>query len=35
MFTPRVRIEQLEEAGFDMLFDEDRATAKGNPVPWW
>jgi sterol 24-C-methyltransferase len=35
MFTPKVRIEQLEEAGFDVLFDEDRATAKGNPVPWW
>ncbi|KXT08589.1 hypothetical protein AC579_7059 [Pseudocercospora musae] len=25
----------MREAGFEILFEEDRALAKANPVPWW
>jgi len=35
MMTPKARIAALEASGFEMICDEDRATAKANPVPWW
>ncbi|RAR00086.1 S-adenosyl-L-methionine-dependent methyltransferase [Stemphylium lycopersici] len=35
MMTPKARVAALEESGFEMIGDEDRATAKANPVPWW
>jgi sterol 24-C-methyltransferase len=35
MITPKARVKAFEEAGFEMICEEDRATAKANPVPWW
>ena len=35
MMTPKARVAALEKSGFDMICDEDRATAKANLVPWW
>ncbi|KAG9248759.1 S-adenosyl-L-methionine-dependent methyltransferase [Calycina marina] len=33
--TAEMHKKALEEAGFEMVLDEDRAIAKANPVPWW
>ncbi|CAN9220209.1 unnamed protein product [Alternaria alternata] len=35
MITPKTRIAALVKAGFEMVREEDRATAKANPIPWW
>ncbi|SMR51685.1 unnamed protein product [Zymoseptoria tritici ST99CH_3D1] len=35
MTTVGSHVEKLEGAGFRMLIEEDRATAKANPIPWW
>jgi sterol 24-C-methyltransferase len=31
----QAHVDALERAGFEMVVEEDRATAKANPIPWW
>lgn len=33
--TAEQHLEALRQAGFEIVLEEDRAIAKGNPIPWW